>query len=149
MAHYLQQETGEFQLLGAADFSTSFQSFSAFLSTDTTSTSTSVFPVGASVTLGATGTWLVNGTVTYVDSAGARNVRCAITDGTVIYASATGSVSAASIWSATSLSAVIISTSASIYISASPVTPVTSLLMSANKSGGGMDTNILAVRLVG
>ena len=149
MAHYLQQETGEFQLLSSVDFSTSLQSQTAFLSSDTTSTSTSVYPAGPTVTLGSTGTWLVSGTVSYVDTAGARNVGCAITDGTVIYASAAASVSAASIWNATSLSAIIVSTSASIYISALPITPVTSFKMSANKSGSGMDTSITAVRLVG
>ena len=149
MAHYLQEETGEFEPLGAADFSTSFQSFSAFLSTDTTSTSTSVFPVGPSVTLGATGTWLVNGTVTYTDSAGGRFASCAITDGTVIYASALGSLSAATYYQATSLTAIIPSTSASVYISARPMTPVTTFKMVANVTGSGMDTSITAVRLVG
>ena len=148
MAHYLQQETGEFQLLSSVDFSTSLQSQTAFLSSDTTSTSTSVYPAGPTVTLGSTGTWLVSGTVTYTDSAATRNVGCAITDGTVIYASATGSVGAND-WQATALSAIIVSTSASIYISAIPLTPVTTFKMAANKSGGGMDTSITAVRLVG
>ena len=148
MAHYLQQETGEFQPIGSADFSTSLQSFSAFLSSDTTSTSTSVFPVGASVTLGSTGTWLVNGTVTYTDSAGARFVSIGITDGTVVYASAVDTISAAGNYQATSLTAIIPSTSASIFISARPLVPVTTFKMIANGAGLGLDTSITAVRLV-
>ena len=149
MAHYLQQETGAFHLLTGSDFTTSIQALSAFLSSDVLSTRATTFPVGSVVTLGSTGTWLVTGTVSYTDTAAAREVATCITDGTVNYASGAGAVSVAGFWGSTSLSAIVVSTSANIYISARTSVGSATFSMVSNKSNCGFDTSITAVRLVG
>ena len=149
MAHYLQQETGAFHLLTGSDFTTSLQTLSAVISSDILSTGSATFPVGPTVTLGSTGTWLVNATLCYVDTAAAKNVQCIIGDGNVVYASAAGSVSANNTWGCTSMSAIVVSTSASIFASARVSGGSATFSMVANKSNFGLDTSITAVRLVG
>ena len=148
MAHYLQQETGAFQPIGASDLSTAIQIFSSSLSTNSNSTSTSVYVIGAQVTQGSSGTWLVYGQVTVQDTAAGRGFSVLLSDGITTIASGSGATGGAAFDCTVSLMGISVLPASNLQIGAHPNSAVTTFfLVNPNSDGKNVCTNIRAIRI--
>lgn len=92
------------------------------------------------------GTWLVTGTVTCVDSAGAARFSVRITDGTSVFASADGESSGINIRVAIAISALVTSPAGSIRIQVKDNTSTSGSIL-FNNTGNGKDSTVTAIRI--
>lgn len=101
---------------------------------------------GPSVAQGTTGTWFVEGTVTFLDTGAARQFSCKLWDGTTVIASAALSTAAANSVGAISLSGRLASPAGNLRISAITGSGTTGKLL-FNQSGNSKDCTLTAVRV--
>lgn len=92
------------------------------------------------------GTWLVTGTVTCVDTAGAARFSVRISDGTSVFASADGESSGANVKVAIAISALATSPAGSLRISVKDNTSTSGQIL-FNNSGNSKDSTITAIRI--
>ena len=152
MAHTFLRNDGQFQQVNGGDIGISTTTTTGFLSyisavatTNSCSSSTSVFVIGAQVAQGSSGIWLVQGWVTVSDTAGGRSYATQISDGTNVVAYSQNTSSAATFDQQTFLSGVIASPAGNLQIGAKPIIPVTSFTLYSSNSGGGC--GIVAIRI--
>ncbi len=101
---------------------------------------------GPTIAQGTSGTWLVFGTVTLTDTAGAANFRAKLWDGTTVISSSFVHTDAANNTRTLSLSGYIVSPAGDIRISIQDETS-TSGVIAFNTSGNSKDSTITAIRI--
>lgn len=108
-------------------------------------TNASTYADGPSMAQGTSGTWLVSGSVTLGDSAGAATFQIRLWDGTTVIDSGTNSISATTSGNVVSLSGIITSPAANIRISVKGSTATGKILF--NTSGNSKDSSIFGIRI--
>jgi hypothetical protein len=101
---------------------------------------------GPSVAQGSTGTWLVFGSVTVQDTAGAANLDIKLWDGTTVVASARGHVDGTGTWEVIALSGFLASPAGNLRISVRDITSTSGKII-FNGSGNSKDSTISAIRI--
>lgn len=107
---------------------------------------TSVFFDGPSIAQGNVGSWLVSGSVTVTDTAGAARFNVTLNDGTTTIASAAGDTSAANKVLTINLTFRVVSVTGNLRLSVKDVTSTSGLIL-FNASGSAKDSKITAVRI--
>ena len=125
---------------------TSLTSITNSLGADVALNNTANYFDGPSVAQGTSGTWLVTGTVTLTDTAGAGLFYCKLWDGTTVIDSSVGNSTLANAIVSVSLSGVLASPAANIRISCRD-TLSTSGKIIFNSSSNSKDSTITAVRI--
>ena len=157
--HYLQQETGAFHQVGYSDLATApsttfiLQNFSANISANSTSTTTAFTLVpGCTLLQGSSGTWLVTGYASFIDTASAIGWTLRITDATtastsvnVIAVSRSGTALAGA-YNGINVSGIATSPTSQLTLQYAPVAATTTSIISATSTGGPA-ANITAVRI--
>lgn len=145
--------TGQFTAIGSGQVALSTTTTTGFLTfltkattANITSSSTSVYTDGPSVSQGTSGTWYAVGTLTIADSASSRQWMAKLWDGTTTIASA-GSQAPGTGPSSITLAGVISGPAGNLRMSCIPFSPVATFAMQFNYSGNSNDCNITAIRI--
>ncbi len=101
---------------------------------------------GPSVAQGTTGTWLVTGTVTVIDSVGVAGFNAKLWDGTTVIASSSASTAGANFRESIALSGVITNPAANLKISVTDITSTSGKII-FNVTGNSKDSTLTAVRI--
>lgn len=101
---------------------------------------------GPSVAQGTTGTWLVCGTVTVIDTVSLAAIHCKLWDGTTVIASSAGYSDNTARGVSVSLAGIITSPAGNLKISCRDADHTTGNIL-FNETGNSKDSNITAVRL--
>ena len=116
------------------------------LSADVVLNNTSNYFTGPSIAQGSTGTWVVFGTVTLLDSAGAASFTCKLWDGTTVLASAQSTSAATNFRTTVSLFGIISSPAGNLRISCKDTSSTSGLIL-FNQTGESKDSTITAFRI--
>lgn len=121
------------------------QKFTTSLGADVSLTSTSNYFDGPSLSLGA-GIWLLNGTVTVLDTVTNNNIRAKLWDGTTVVSSTSGLIIGTGNPVSIALSGIITNPVANAKISCKPANTTTGV-MKFNITGESKDSTLTAVRI--
>ena len=145
---YLQQATGAFRVVSGSDLSTSvalpLQYISSVLSSNITTTSTSVWATGQQVSQGSSGTWFVTAYVSVQNGGGSGYLEARITDSSTagqVPALTYATMVSANSPSVVTLSGIFTSPSSNLQLQVINFTPSVSMIMNGLLSG------IAAVRI--